>query len=50
LCAFMYVQLGVLPETLDWSIVSPKELGTENMSQSLAFQNCIMKPEILLGY
>ena len=50
LCAFMYVQLGVLPEKLDWSIVSPKELGTENMSQSLAFQNCIMKPEILLGY
>lgn len=50
LCAFMYVQLGVLSETLDWSIVSPKELGTENMSESLIFQNCVMKPEILLKY
>ena len=50
LCAFIYVQLGVLPATLDWSIVSPKQLGTEVLSQSLAFQNCIMKPEVLLGY
>lgn len=50
LCAFIYVQLDILPESLDWSIVSPKELGTENMSQALAFQNCIMKPEVLLGY
>ena len=50
LCAFMYVQLGVLPNTLDWTIVSPKQLGTEVLSQSLAFQNCIMKSEVLLGY
>ena len=50
LVAFMYVELGFLSETLDWTIVSPKQLGTENPSQSLAYKNCIMKPEVLLGY
>lgn len=50
LVAYMYVQLRVLDETLEWSIVSPKQLGTENKSQMLHFQNCIMRPEILLGY
>ena len=38
LCAFMYVQLDLLPENLDWSIVSPKELGTEDMSQITFFK------------
>lgn len=50
LMAYMYVQFGFLPEGLDWTIVSPMQLGTEYPNKSLLFQNCELNPEILLEY
>jgi len=50
LVSFVHVQIGLLPDTVDWTLVSPKELGTENKNSNLKFQNCEIKDEILLEY
>ena len=50
LVAFMHVKLGKLSETVDWTIVSPKQLGTENKNKNLKFINCVMKDEVELEY
>jgi len=46
----METQLGLLPIKTDWTIISPKELGTENENTNLKFQNCEIDDEVLLEY
>ena len=50
LVSFMETQLGLLPENTDWTIMSPKDLGTENKNTNLKFQNCEIDDEVLLDY
>ena len=50
LVAYMETQLGLLPIKTDWTIISPKELGTENENTNLKFQNCEIDDEVLLEY
>lgn len=50
LVSFMETQLGLLPEDTDWTIMSPKDLGTENKKTNLKFQNCEIDDEVLLEY
>jgi hypothetical protein len=50
LVSFIYTQIGFLPADTDWTIVSPKMLGTENPKQSLVFVDCVLDKEILLDY
>ena len=45
LVSFMFVKLGFLDKNTPWSIISPKELGTENKN-CLQFINCKLDKEI----
>lgn len=47
---FFYVKLGLLAEDTDWTIISPKELGTEYSKYELNFINCIVDSELELEY
>lgn len=50
LCTFIYVGLGLLPLTTNWTTVTPAELGTEVNSDGpkVEFVNCKMDNEVLI--
>jgi hypothetical protein len=53
LCAFVYVGIGTLPIDTDWSIVTPKDLGSEPKEERdlvLIWLNPIDKEIILKNY
>jgi len=50
LATFMLVKVGVLSTDTDWTIMSPKDLGTENKKTDLKFVNGTMDDEVLLKY
>lgn len=46
LVAFIYNKLGLLPQSIGWSVVTPEQFGTEtNAYKPLQFTNCIVLPE-----
>ena len=45
LVAYIYVKLGLLKSNTPWSLVSPKELGTE-VPTDLHFVNCSLNKEV----
>jgi hypothetical protein len=47
LAAFIYVKLGLLGQNVPWSLVSPKEWGTER-SETLKFLECYLDKEVAL--
>lgn len=49
---YVYEQLGLVDKNTPWSIVRPKDLGTENESTNrIKFINCILDKEVLIkGY
>lgn len=48
LCAYIYTQLGFLPKDTPWSLITPKEFGSEKQSTPLIFTNCTLEKEILI--
>jgi hypothetical protein len=47
LAAFIYVKLGLLGQNVPWSLVSPKEWGSEQ-SETLKFLGCHLDKEVVL--
>lgn len=45
LVAFVYTKLGLLPGDTPWSLVWPKDLGSEPMANSVLWQNCTIERE-----
>ena len=48
LMTFIYVCLDLVDHDLPWSIIAPKELGTEDLKKSIKFHNCTINDEILI--
>ena len=48
LVAFIYVKWGFLDQTVPWSYITPKMLGTEKNEFPLKYINCTVSPETLL--
>ena len=48
LISYIYIKLGLLDKSLEWSLVTPNEFGTEN-NKSLKFINCYLDKEIKLN-
>lgn len=49
LVAYIYVKLGFLPLSTPWTLVSPKEFGTDNSNRNrLVFTDCTITSEISL--
>lgn len=46
LVSFVMCKLGFLNKDIPWSIISPKQLGTENKKTNLQFINCTIDDEI----
>ena len=49
LVSYIYVKLGLLPETLLWTIVSPKQCSFYDVER-LCFSDCMMNPEQFITY
>jgi len=49
LVSYMYTHWGFLPEDTPWTLISPKMLGTEPMSDKLNFINCTLDDEICIS-
>ena len=45
LVAYVYVQLGLLPDDTSWTVIAPGMLGTENPKNEVSFQNCTLDKE-----
>jgi hypothetical protein len=48
LVAFAYTKWGFLQKDTPWTLISPKQLGTEPQSSPLQFQKCTLAPEQLI--
>tara|TARA_Y100000590_G_C15612038_1_gene974211 strand:+ start:235 stop:891 length:657 start_codon:yes stop_codon:yes gene_type:complete len=48
LVSYLYCKLGFVRKDIPWTIISPKDLGTENPKESLEFINCVVDKEIKL--
>ena len=49
LIAYIYVKLGLLNNNISWSLISPKQLGTEPQKNPLEFLNCTLHKEIAIN-
>ena len=49
LASFIYVKLGLLRKSTDWTLVSPEMLGTEHKKDELQFINCTIEPEVRIN-
>ena len=46
LVTFIYTCLDLVDHDLPWTIIAPKQLGTEDLKKSIKFKNCIIFDEI----
>ncbi len=46
LVSYIYCKMGFLDKNIPWSVISPKQLGTEDKKTNLKFINCIVDDEI----
>ncbi len=46
LVIFIYTCLDLVEHDLPWTIMAPKELGTEDLKKSIKFKNCTISNEI----
>ena len=49
LVAYIYVKLGLLNKELSWSLITPKQLGTESQKKPLEFLQCTLHKEIAIN-
>lgn len=49
LVAYIYTQLGLLPASTPWTLITPKLLGTEwGWERKVSYQNCLLDSEVLI--